>query len=173
MQNIQATKLLVSEKKANKLLFFEGSMLFEVMITSAISILVLVGLIQVFIQFSSLNEKMGDMGLAINEAHSKLEEMRYHSFYSGFNDLVTNYGPGGNPGNVFGLVQSNGVGVIYINSVNPELLEIEVVVSLLSADNRVIGEDSNLNGNLDMYEDLNGNGKLDSPIYLASRIARR
>ncbi|MBU3912428.1 MAG: prepilin-type N-terminal cleavage/methylation domain-containing protein [Candidatus Omnitrophica bacterium] len=146
-----------------------GFTLMELVIAIGILALVLVGLLQVFVCCLSLSELAGNSTIAISKAQGKLEEIRNHSF----NSIVVDYSQGESPGNIFDLTQLNGKGVIYIDDTNPELLEIEIVVSWQEKGNRIIGEDSNLNGALDTGEDDNGNGKLDSPVSLVSMIAKR
>lgn len=147
----------------------EAFALMELMITVGILALVLIGLIQLFFHCLSLGEIAGNLTLAICEAQGKLEEIRNHSFDS----MVVDYGENGNPGHTFNPGQLDGKGVICINDTNPELLEIEIVVSWRGKGNRIIGEDKNLNGALDADEDNNKNGKLDSPASLVSMIAKR
>lgn len=53
------------------------------------------------------------------------------------------------------------------------LIEVTVTVCWRDRWGRLYGEDSNLNGGLDPGEDLNGNGLLDSPVRLTTRMASR
>ena len=95
---------------------------------------------------------------------SLMEEIRTSAFtrivddYSGVNFLVN------------ALPQSRGV--VYINDDNSELLEVTIVVCWRQGD-RVIGADKNLNGLLDAGEQDNGDGIIDSPVQLVTRIANR
>ena len=148
----------------------KGFSLLEVLLTVSILTITLIGLLQLFVYCSFLSELSGNVTLAVTEAQNKLEEIRNHNY-----SLITaDYIEGGSPGNTFNLSQGAGKGVIYIDSSNPSLLQIQVVVSWKNNKNdRVIGEDTNLNGSLDSGEDLNGNGKLDSPATVVSLIARR
>lgn len=146
-----------------------GFTLIELMIAVGVLIIVLVGLLQIFIYCLNLSEFAGNATLAISEAQGELEEIRSHEFER----IAGDYGPGGNPGNTFELAQLNGKGTIYIDDTNPALLAIEIVVSWREKGNRIVGEDSDLNGVLDSGEDTNGNGKLDSPVVLVSLIAER
>lgn len=146
--------------------------LVEIMITILISIIAFISLLRLFIYWICLGKIAGGLTIAACEAQGKLEEIRNYSFHN-FNKIVSDYGPAGNPGNIFNLTQENGAGVIYLNDSNPELLEIEIDVSLESWDGRIIGDDKNLNGIKDPGEDMDGDGKLNSPISLASLIAKR
>lgn len=146
-----------------------GAFLIELMIAVAILVIVLVGYLQLSIYCFGLTETTRNLTVAITEVQGKLEEMRNHNFDS----IVGDYSQGGDPGNTFSLTQLDGMGVIYIDNTNPELLEIEIFASWQEKGNRVIGEDANLNGILDSGEDNNGNGKLDSPVSLVTLIAKK
>ena len=62
--------------------------------------------------------------------------------------------------------------IIHVDSSNPELLEVAITVCWRQG-NRIIGEDTNLDGDLAGSEDLNNNGILDTPVRLVARIANR
>ena len=146
-----------------------GFTLAEIIFVTGILTFVLVGMISFYIYASIQAELAGDKTMAINEAQNKIEEIRNHAF-----DLIpVDYVSGGTPGNVFSLTQLNGMGTIYIDTGNSELLGIEVVVCWEDKYDRIVGEDANLNGVLDGGEDQNSNGKVDSPVTLGSMITRR
>ena len=58
------------------------------------------------------------------------------------------------------------------NPANPMLLDLYISACWQSRGRR-IGEDANCNGTLDAGEDLNGNGLLNSPVMLSTRISTR
>jgi hypothetical protein len=64
--------------------------------------------------------------------------------------------------------------VVYMNDVNPDLLEITISVCWRQG-GRVMGEDTDLDGNLDAGEDKSSplNGIIDSPVELVTRVANR
>ena len=64
----------------------------------------------------------------------------------------------------FDIANINGKGIVYIDDSAPNILKITAVVSWKQGNGRIIGEDSNLNGQLDAGEDKNGNGSLDSLV---------
>ena len=147
-----------------------GFSLAEVLVTVGIFVIVVTGLIQLFIYCSALSEMSGNMSYALTKAEDKLEEIRNHSY----DQIVTDYNSGGTPGNIFNLSSLNAVGVVYINASNTNLLEIETDVSWRNQkDDRVVGEDRDLDGVLDAGEDINGNGKLDSVAKLITYVAKR
>ena len=145
----------------------------ELLITSAILSVVILGCLQLFIYSSTEAEMTGNLTSALTETQNKIEEIRNHTY----SNIVTDYASGGTPGNTFNLTLLTGKGIVYIDNstapCNSELLCLQVVVSWRNKYNRVVGEDQNLNGVLDAGEDLNGNGKLDSPAMLMSMITRR
>jgi len=146
-----------------------GFTLTEVLVSAAILVVVSVGLIQVFLRASALSSLSGNMTIAMSEAQDKIEEIRNHDF-----DLImADYVSGGTPGDIFSLSEVTGTGKIYISNANPDLLEIEVVVSWQEKDDRVIGEDQDLDGVLDAGEDINGNSQLDSTARIITYLARR
>lgn len=151
-------------------IFRSGFSLIEIMIAMSILIFSFTLLVRLFIHCLNAGDSAKDLSIAMGETQGKLEEIRN---YSSFSSIVTDYGQGGNPGNIFSLNQLNATGVIYINSSNTDLLEIEIVTSLRTVDDRVIGEDQDLDGILDGGEDVNGNGKFDSPVSLVSVFAKR
>ena len=146
-----------------------GFTLAEVVIASAIFVFVILGLIRLFLYCQELSAMSTNMALAISSGQDKLEEIRSSNFAT----VVTNYSSGGTPGNTFNLSQGTGKGVIYIDSSNADLLEINVVVCWQDNNGRIVGEDINLNGILDGGEDLNGNGRIDSPANLITKLAKK
>lgn len=58
------------------------------------------------------------------------------------------------------------------NPLNPALLDLHVA-ACWTAKGRRIGEDQDCDGELDVGEDAKGNGWLDSPVMVSTRIARR
>ena len=149
----------------------KGFTLIELLIAAGTVAIALGGILHFFIYCSALGEVSGNFTFAMSEAQSRLEEIRNHDFLS----IVGDYGPGGSPGNTFSLAHGNGVGVIFIENSNPKLLKIKIVVSWRNKNNRVVGEDKNLNGvfEIGLGEDLNGNNKLDSPTTLVSLISKK
>ena len=151
-------------KFANK-----GFSLPEFMVAVGILAFVIVGLFRIFIYCAVLSNLSRNMTIALSEAETKLEEMRNHPF----NSIVTDYSSGGTPGNTFSTTQLDGMGVIYIDSSNPELLVVEIMVSWKNDNNRIVGEDIDLDGEIDSGEDIDNDSKLDSLVTIASMISKR
>jgi len=147
----------------------KGASMIEIVVSIGIIVVVFSGLLQVFIYSSVLSDMAGNITFAVTEAESQLEKIRGHDFDS----ITTDYGSSGTPGNTFPLSFLNGIGAIYITAVHSDLLEVEIVVSWQEKDNRIMGEDTNLDGDLDAGEDANGNGRLDSIATITSYVANR
>ena len=62
---------------------------------------------------------------------------------------------------------------VWYSSGYRRLFKIKITCSWQEREGRVIGEDKNLNGQLDTGEDTNGNGELDSPLQIVSYIANK
>ena len=147
----------------------DGFTLVEVLITAAVTSIVTVGLIQLFIYCSMLSQLAGNLTNATTDALTRLEEIRDHDY-----DLVTtDYASGGTPGNTFDPTQGTGKGIIYIDASNTDLLQIEIDISFQNKNGRIVGEDTDIDGVLDAGEDTDGDGKLTSPVKLISLVARR
>ena len=159
-------------RKNNKGIIFmkKGFTLIEVLIAIGILVIVLVGLFQVFISCSQLASTAGNLTMAVSEAQDKIEEIRNHAY-----DLIaTDYAAVGSPpANTFDLAELNGKGVVYIDSSNPDLLVIEVNICWREKDNRIIGEDTNLNGVLDVGENEDGDEQIDSIVKLVTLLAEK
>ncbi len=59
-------------------------------------------------------------------------------------------------------------GVSYVTLVNPSLAQITVSYCWRQKNGLFVGEDVDLDGNLDPGEDTNGNGIIDSPVQLVT-----
>ena len=148
---------------------YEGFSLMELLVSVAILSISLGSWLGLFIYCSTFVDLSGNMTKALRGAQGKLEEIRNHTYSL----ITTDYAAGGSPGNKFDVTQLNGKGAVYIDSTNANLLTVKVVVSWRNVNSRITGEDLNLNGVLDAAEDKDGNGELDSPVSLVSRIAQR
>ena len=157
-----------------------GFTIVEVIIAAMIIVVGLAGVVQVFYYARGQGEISANLTYALSAAQDKMEEIRNHTFSS----IITDYSSGGTPGNTFALSEITGKGVITIDAtddagnteddgVNSNLLQVEIVVSFKTSNSRIVGEDQDLDGVLDAGEDLNGNGKLDSPVTIVSRVAKR
>ncbi|MDP6686069.1 MAG: hypothetical protein QGI05_03855 [Candidatus Omnitrophota bacterium] len=144
-----------------------GLTLLELMIATAITIVALCGLLAIFTSLFSLNETAKNLTVSTVACQDKMEEIRNADFatlYTTYNG--TNFDP-------FGFQLQEAKGDVYIDNTDPDLLAVYVSVSWTDHSNRIIGEDSDLDGSLDTGEDLNGDGRLSSPAEIATLIGAR
>lgn len=111
-----------------------GLTLVEVMISVGILAFVIVGLLQLFVYCSTLADAAGNMTLAVNEAQTKMEEIRNHDFDS----IAADYASGGTPGSTFILNSPSGTGTITVSEVggSSQLLQIQIDVNWQNKDGR-------------------------------------
>jgi len=134
-----------------------GFFLIELTITIAVLIIVIFGYLSLFVHCLGLAETSANITFATVEAQDKIEEIRNHQF----ENIQADYGTA--PGNTFALTQLNGTGYIYvINTGNPSLLTIEIAISWLDKNNRLIGG-----------VDEDSDGRIDSPVEVVTIIAKR
>lgn len=145
----------------------KGVSLAEVLVCVLIFGFVAVGLFRLFIYCTAQADFSRNLTLAITEAQGQMENLRTYTY----NQIVADYADGASPGDEFDLTQLTGKGVISIDASNPKLLLARIAVCWRNQNGRVIGEDLNLNGDLDTGEDANGNGKMDSLVVMESHIA--
>ena len=144
-----------------------GFTMVEVLIVAGILGFSITGMILLFNYTNVTTELAAKKSWAVNNAQNKIEEMRNYTY----DQIATDYGT--DPGNKFSISSINGMGRIYIDSSNAELLTVDVVVCWLDKYSRVVGEDTNRNGQLDAGEDTDGDGLIDSTVHLTTMITRR
>ena len=146
--------------KMRRLSSEQGLTLLEVMIAAGILAFSLCGILVAFIASFVLSETSKNVNIATNAAILVAEQVRNTPFskvpnYNNLNFIVND------------IPQSRGV--VYVNTSNNELYVITISVCW-SQRNRVIGEDTNLNGVLNAGEDVNGNGIIDSPVQIVVKM---
>ena len=146
-----------------------GFGLLELLVVAGILSVSIIGLLNLFIFTSTGAELARKKTLVLGEVQSKIDEIRNYTFA----DISTDFASGGTMGDTFNLSSVNGMGAIYINSDNPELLYIAVSASWEDKYGRIVGEDTDLNGYLDVGEDANGNGQLNSIVEVHTQIGDR
>lgn len=138
------------------------------MIAAAILILAVTGILIAYLHAMELTEIARNMSICTRAAVSRMERIQS----TAFGQLVATYHNAAF--DVTGLdVPVNAKGVSYVTAVNADIVEVVVSVSWQQKNDRVFGEDANLNGALNGGEDANGNGILDSPVKLVTRIYNR
>jgi hypothetical protein len=115
----------MKDHKHTTLINNKASSLVEVMVAVGIMVLVFSGLLQVFLTSSLLMEMSGNITAAVSEAQSKIDEIRGHDF----DDITTDYGSGGTPGDSFTPILISGTGEIDVTTAGTGLLEVEVIIN--------------------------------------------
>lgn len=147
----------------------QGLTMVELMIVVMILVFVVTGMVQTFLYASTIADIARNKTLAVTDASSKLEQIRNHPF----DDITTDYVSGGTPGDLFDLTTLTGKGKIYIDTTDPELLVVKVVVCWQNKYNRILGEDLDFDGVLDAGEDVDGDGEISSPLELVTYVAEK
>jgi hypothetical protein len=141
--------------------------LIEMMIATGILAYALCGILAMYISCFDLIATSKNIGIATTAAQGLLEEIRSASFDQIYDDYDTY-----DNGIVITVdnMPTNRVAV-KVDDSDPELLRITISVCWRQK-NRLIGEDSNLNGTLDAGED-DGDNIIDSPVQLITLLANR
>ena len=142
----------------------EGFSLTELMIAAAVFLLVIAGVLISYIACLELAEVSKNSSLAVYAAKSKIEEMKN----TPFSQILAAYN-----NTTFTTANLNGIGVCYVDDSNPDLLHVSVVFCWKQPNGRVLGEDKDLDGQLDVGEDMNSNGRLDSIVQIETYIYNR
>ncbi|HSV43529.1 MAG TPA: type II secretion system protein [Candidatus Bathyarchaeia archaeon] len=141
-----------------------GATLVEVLVTAAILAVAVTGILMSYLQCMELTEVAKNMSRAVQAAQTRMEQIR-STPYTTIKATYDNIG--------FSVSGLNGYGASFVNDTAGDLLEIRVVVCWKQKNGRVYGEDANLNGLLNVGEDENSNGVLDSPVMLVARLYER
>ncbi|HOW35916.1 MAG TPA: type II secretion system protein [Candidatus Omnitrophota bacterium] len=142
----------------------KGFTLVESMVAVSILIFVLVSILFSYVACLSLSEISKNASIAMRAAKTRFEQIRN----TPFDQIKATYN------NVtFTTPGLHGIGVSYVDDSNQDLLRVTVTFCWQQPNGLLIGEDVNLNGQLDIGEDKNGNGIVDSPAELASYIFDR
>ena len=138
----------------------------ELLFSSFLLIIILIGLLYTYIACFELNEFSRNLTLANNALQAQLETIRETPFNSLSALDGTTFSLNGFPvGGAIGLVD------VY-DSAYSDLKYIRLVACWKQKTSRVIGEDSNLDGVLQVSEDLDSDNVLDSPAEIITLISR-
>jgi prepilin-type N-terminal cleavage/methylation domain-containing protein len=127
----------------------------EVLIATMLLAVILTSVMVVLVRTMELNEIAANMSEATIAAKNKMTQMENTSFsqvHSTYNNVS------------FAITGLNGMGIMYVDNSNPDLLTINTVVCWRQGNGRIFGEDVDLDGVLDAGEDVNGNGVIDSTV---------
>lgn len=147
----------IMDVKINK----NGFSLPELMVTVIILAIVFVGILMSFIRCMDLNELSRNSSISIAAVKSRMEQINN----SAFNKILADYN-----NTVFTTSGLNGIGASYVTIINSNLLRVTSTFCWRQKNGRIIGEDTNLNGQLDAGEDLNGDGMIDSPVRILTYV---
>lgn len=138
-----------------------GSSLLEVIIATAVFLIAAVALLYAILKSMELEELGRRSQQALAGIQSQIDVIKN----TPFSTIVATYDNA-----TFTNANLTGMGKIYVDDTDPELLVIKVVYCWRQSNSRVIGEDTNLNGVLNAGEDKNGNGQIDSYVQVQTQI---
>jgi prepilin-type N-terminal cleavage/methylation domain-containing protein len=152
----------------------KGMTLVEVLVAASIFAFCVSGLLLTYMNLLIMTDVSRDTTIANNVLQARLEEARTVNFANlsswcgsttGFSVVTNDYGSPTQLG--VGNITCEDVADPFTGTTYLDMMKVRVVISFKSR-NRVIGEDANLNGQLDSGEDdshyPNGAGQLDSPV---------
>ncbi len=148
--------------KRSKRASSKGFTLPEVLVAALVTIIAFVGILFTYARFIELDEIARNTSIVLQAAQNKVESIKntaYAQIVATFDNQTFT---------VAGITNTGGV--VTIDDTNPKLMIVTVTVCWKQTNNRLIGEDTNLNGALNAGEDTNGNGVLDSPVQLVAYI---
>ncbi|MBF0521468.1 MAG: prepilin-type N-terminal cleavage/methylation domain-containing protein [Candidatus Omnitrophica bacterium] len=148
----------------NKKQYIQGFTLMELMVVTVILIVAIGGILATYIQCLAISEISRNSTTAMIAAKSRLEDIKNASF----DQLVTKFNKVS-----FSIGDLNGIGVSYVDNTNLDLYKITISVCWQQRNGQIIGEDTNLNGQLDAGEDVNHNNIIDSPLQIVTYIYNR
>lgn len=150
----------------NSLMGQAGFTLMELMIAAMVLVIALTGIITAYVVSSNLNATSRNLTITMNWIQGEMERIRHLPF----TQISTK---DGSSFEIAGIADADSEGVIEVDNSNANLLVITMTVCWRQRGNRIIGEDLDLDGDLDAGEDANGNGRLDSPAQIVTLISRR
>ncbi len=142
----------------------QGFTLPELLIATTVVLLTSLGILFTYVQCLELNRINHETSLVLQAARNLMEEIRSVSpsmVHDTYNEKT------------FLLEEPQGIILAAVNDQDPQLLLVTVKCFWKQAKGRMIGEDNDFNGMLDLGEDLNKNDVLDSPITLVTYVYNR
>lgn len=151
-----------------KLSLKNGFSIVEVLIATVVLALAICGILSAYTTCLILISTSKNVSVATNAAQGVIEEIRSTPFTQIIDDFN---------GMIFTVNDvPSSRGVVYVTTTAPfgnaELLGVTVSVCWRQG-NKIIGEDTNLNGVLNAGEDVNGNGMIDSTVQLKTQVVNR
>ena len=152
---------MTQKRKLEKLPKDRSFTLIELIIAAFILVLTLTGVLLSYIRCLELTDLSKNTSLAIWAAKNRMTDINN----TAFDQIKGNFNNKGFPAG--GL---NGKGISYVDDSNPNLLKITISVCWKQRNGLIIGEDRNLDGVINIGEDSNRNGILDSPVQLVTYL---
>ena len=140
----------------------QGFTLAELMVAAMVTVIAFMGILYTYARYLELDELSRNTAIALQASQNKIEAIKntlYANIYATFNNQTFT---------ASGI--TNGKGSVTIDNTNPKLMLITVTFCWKQTNGRLMGEDTNLNGVLNVGEDTNGNGAMDSPVQLIAYI---
>ncbi len=144
-----------------------GFTLVEVLLCMALLLGLFFGGMSIYVYCFDIQETARNTNSALNDVRAKLEEIRN----SDFSSIVTTYNL-----KVFDLSEKNGkirTEAVYVVGSNNNLIDIRAVACWRQKGGRIIGEGKIDGAGKIVFSDLNGNGKIDSPVELVTAISKK
>lgn len=138
----------------------EAFSLMELMLGTLVLVIALVSISVAYVSCFELNETSRNTTLFINAAQKEMEEIKNTAF-----SAITSYSFSPD------YLTGNSIGIVNVDNTDPQLLEVTVTICWRQKSGRIVGEDTNLNGVINVGEDSNGSGILDSPVQLITLIS--
>jgi len=154
-------------KNKNIFLGNKGIGIIELMISCLIIVISFVAFFYGLVSCFKLAQVSKESFYALQEVSNRMEVIRSSTFM----DIFTNFN--GRTFEVTGLPTGSTRGSITVDNSMPDLVRVYIAVCWRSSDDRIIGEDSDLDGALSVSEDVNNNNRMDSPVTLTTFITRR
>jgi len=139
----------------------QGFTLPELMVAAMVTVIAFMGILYTYARYLELDELSRNTAIALQTSQNKIEAIKNTQF----DQIVATFN-----NQTFTSSGINGRGVVTIDATNPKLMLVTVTFSWKQTNNRMMGEDTNLNGVLNTGEDKNGNGLMDSPVQLIAYI---
>ena len=149
-----------------KQIFFKGKSkngfsLVELLISAGIFLLAFVGILMSYLTCLELAQLSKNTSTAVHAVKARLETIQN----TAFDQIKATYN------NVtFTTTGLTGIGVSYVDDTNPRLLLVTIPFCWKQPSGRIIGEDTNLNGQVNAGEDKNANNLLDSPVQIVTYL---
>lgn len=138
-----------------------GFTMTEVLVATLILVPVFVSVIYVFIQGMMLSDMAKNSSEAIRQLRSKMAEIE-NTAYANINANYDNV--------AFATGTLNGRGVTYVDNSQPNVLTVTATICWREKGGRIVGEDKDIDGQIDAGEDANANNMLESPVTITTVI---